>query len=225
MDEEAKELLREIRNAALRHETSQRRLTGIVVAVIVVILTILGFLTARLEIRMQEAEQSERPAATPATAPEQTASDNEAIRASRQQQIAIENAVVREILVKDLDVLGEWDGDSGNATRAFADVHIIQDKQFKSRGMFQVDFIVETETMATAKTRIANFKDGILTLDEPIDDERGINSGLPISALLAVRTGQGEFLIPVNNAADMKTVNELKPGFAYKRVSGKPVRH
>jgi hypothetical protein len=101
---------------------------------------------------------------------------------------AIQDAVVCKILVKDLDVVGEWDGDAGAAVRAFADVHLIQDKDFESRGMFQVDFIVETGARMTAQVRFADFKDGILKLDEPIEDEAGINSALPFSELLAVRT-------------------------------------
>jgi hypothetical protein len=134
-------------------------------------------------------------------------------------QAALENPIVREILVKDLDILGEWDGDPATAIRAFVDIHINDAKEYASRGTFQVDFLVETKSQMTAVVRLANFTNGILTLDEPVEDERGIDSEFSFSALLAVSTDRGEFLIPACNAVVMKTTDELKPGFAYRRIS------
>ncbi len=235
MDEDANALLREIRDATVRHEKSQRRRTGVAIALIAIILTILGFLTTRLEILLRDVGESDRPA-TPAASPEQAGLRNAPVTDTRLQKAAIANHAVREILAKDFDPLGEWDGDPllcrgagqrvppEEAVRAHADIHIIQDPDFRSRGMFQVDFIVESRVRAVAVVRFANFKDGVLTLDEPIDVEWGVHSELPFSALLAVRTDRGEFLVPVSNAATMTTVDELKPGFAYKRASDAPIQ-
>jgi hypothetical protein len=150
---------------------------------------------------------------------EQKELDNEALSGNGEEQSAIENPVVREILVKDLELVGEWDGDSATAIRAVADIHINVNTEYASRGTFQVDFLIETKSQMTAVVRFANFKNGILTLDEPIDDKRGVDTDLPFSVLLAVRTDRGEFLIPAGNAAVMKTIDELKPGFAYRRIS------
>ena len=136
-------------------------------------------------------------------------------------QAATENAVARSIIVNELDLLGEWDGDPGIAMRAF--VYISQGDS--SDGTFQVDFVVYSETRSEAVVRLAKFENGILRLNEPVEDKEGtvgynwgICSELPFSALLAVHTDRGDFLVPATHAAVMKTVDELKPGFAYQRT-------
>jgi hypothetical protein len=60
MDDESKQLLREMRDSTLRHERWQRRLASVVAVAVVLLLALVAFLTMRLEVRMQYVEKTER---------------------------------------------------------------------------------------------------------------------------------------------------------------------
>jgi hypothetical protein len=57
MDDEAKQLLREIRDIALRQENARKRIMRAVALLVVALLCLLAFLTVRLERLMNEVEQ------------------------------------------------------------------------------------------------------------------------------------------------------------------------
>jgi cell division protein FtsB len=57
MDDEAKQLLREIRDAMVRHESGRKKFMRFVVVLTVVLLALLGYLLARLNALMTTVEQ------------------------------------------------------------------------------------------------------------------------------------------------------------------------
>ena len=63
MDEESKQLLREIRDAALRDEAARKRLVGAASVLAVMVLGLSAFLVFRLERMLTEIEAAPAPAA------------------------------------------------------------------------------------------------------------------------------------------------------------------
>jgi hypothetical protein len=133
----------------------------------------------------------------------------------------VKNPVAKDVMVLDADLVGEWEGIApAGANRAFADIHPINDPDVQHRDMLQIDFIIVADPRMTAMVRLAKYESGIVTLDDEISG-RGIESDLPFTALVVMKTEDGEFLVPIRNAEMMKSPAELKPGFAFKRKSEK----
>jgi hypothetical protein len=63
MDDEAKQLLREIRDSMVRHETGRKKFMRFVVILTIILFAVLGYLLVRLNTLMTPVEQS-RVAAT-----------------------------------------------------------------------------------------------------------------------------------------------------------------
>ena len=65
MDDESKQLLREIRDAIVRHEAVRKRFMRIWAVVVIFAACVIGFIAWRLEGRMQAADDVDRAAIGP----------------------------------------------------------------------------------------------------------------------------------------------------------------
>jgi hypothetical protein len=75
----------------------------------------------------------------------------------------------------------------------------------------------QTDLLDTEYFRSATFKNGVLNLNEPVQEFGIIGSKSPYRVLYAVRTSASEFLVPAVNAELLTSVEQLAPGFACRR--------
>ena len=86
-----------------------------------------------------------------------------------------------------------------------------------SESKYLLHFVRQTDILDTEYYRSATLKDGFLTMNEPVQEFGIIGSKSPYRVLYVVRTDGGEFLVPSVNAELLTSVEQLAPGFAYRR--------
>ena len=123
-----------------------------------------------------------------------------------------DNAILKSILSPQMRIEGRW---NGVIRRGYEEHMVTIDADPDQKGSYRLKFYSWTDIAGASKAnRKGTVADGVISLNEPIKGF-GISKD-SFGVLYAVRADGKDYLLPAVNAADLKTVEEIKPRIAYQ---------